>query len=211
MPQLDAQALSGVLQRLTPAELRQALQSKLVPLVDLPGLQLFAACGARASAAAQAAGLEIAASADAPTFIAAVRAAHGRRLLKEAVWGLAHRTPQYSASRRLTSWQALVLSASVLVVAGMLALLPGILGWMVASLIGGLFFLMVIALRVLCLLPPIRRRAVPKVQLSDADLPVYSVLVPLFRETSVLRQLLTALTSLDYPALGSKRTKNSPA
>ena len=47
----------------------------------------------------------------------------------------------------------------------------------------------------------------PKVQIYDMDLPVYSVLVPLFRETSVLGQLLTALTSLDYPALCIKRTK----
>ena len=36
--------------------------------------------------------------------------------------------------------------------------------------------------------------------LNDADLPVYSVLVPVFRETSVLTQLLRALSHLNYPA-----------
>lgn len=34
---------------------------------------------------------------------------------------------------------------------------------------------------------------------ADADLPVYTVLVPLYREARVLRQLLAALEALDYP------------
>ena len=33
----------------------------------------------------------------------------------------------------------------------------------------------------------------------DADLPTYSVLVPVFRETSVLGQLLRGLSCLNYP------------
>ena len=48
-------------------------------------------------------------------------------------------------------------------------------------------------------------RARPK-KLADSELPVYSVLVPLFRETSVLRQLVTALCQLDYPDLCSSLT-----
>jgi hypothetical protein len=35
--------------------------------------------------------------------------------------------------------------------------------------------------------------------LGDADLPVYSVLVPLYREPAIIPQLLTALLRLDYP------------
>ena len=34
---------------------------------------------------------------------------------------------------------------------------------------------------------------------GDADLPTYSVLVPVFRETSVLSQLLRGLSCLNYP------------
>lgn len=200
LPRLDADALAGALRRLTPDELQQSLQSKLVPLVTLPDLNLFAACSPRAFATAQSEGLEVAATADVSSFAAGVRAAHGGGLLRQAVWGLHGRTPHYSASRRLTPRQAAVMAMILVVAAGTLLALPGMLGWMLASSMAGLFFLSVIALRILCLLPPIRRQPGPKVDLTDHDLPVYSVLVPLFRETSVLGQLLTALTSLDYPS-----------
>jgi hypothetical protein len=66
--------------------------------------------------------------------------------------------------------------------------------------VGGLFFLSVVALRLLCLMPPVQRAAAPEPgRMSDAALPVYSVLVPLFRETSVLKQLMWALSRLRYP------------
>ena len=35
---------------------------------------------------------------------------------------------------------------------------------------------------------------------DDADLPVYTIVVPLYREAAVLPQLLGALSALDYPA-----------
>lgn len=200
LPRLDADALAGALRRLTPDELQQSLHCKLIPLVTLPGLRLFAACGPQALAEAQRQGLEIAATADKSSFAAAVRTAHGAGLLRQAVWGLHSRTPHYSASRRLTRWQAGVMAMILLIAAATLAVLPGMLGWMLASSVAGLFFLSVVALRILCLLPPIRRQPGPGVEVADAALPVYSVLVPLFRETSVLGQLLSALTSLDYPA-----------
>lgn len=40
---------------------------------------------------------------------------------------------------------------------------------------------------------------VPSLPLSDKRLPIYTILVPLYRETAVLDQLLTALLALDYP------------
>ena len=43
--------------------------------------------------------------------------------------------------------------------------------------------------------------------LQDAELAVYTVLVPLFREARALDQLIAALGQFDYPALASKRTK----
>ena len=44
----------------------------------------------------------------------------------------------------------------------------------------------------------------------DHDLPVYTLLVPLFREARVLPQLVRALDALDYPALCRKRNKHHP-
>ena len=60
------------------------------------------------------------------------------------------------------------------------------------SSLSGIFFLAVVALRVLCLLPAVKLQR-PPAALADQSLPVYSVLVPLFREASVLPQLLEAL------------------
>jgi cellulose synthase/poly-beta-1,6-N-acetylglucosamine synthase-like glycosyltransferase len=71
--------------------------------------------------------------------------------------------------------------------------------WPLASLASGLFFLSVVALRLLCLMPPLRRTPPPE-PIEERELPPYSVLVPLFRETAVLGQLVGALARLRYPA-----------
>jgi hypothetical protein len=42
--------------------------------------------------------------------------------------------------------------------------------------------------------------------IPDADLPIYTIIVALYREEAVVVQLLRALERLDYPALGSKLT-----
>src|SRR5690606_27861628 len=47
--------------------------------------------------------------------------------------------------------------------------------------------------------------------LSDAELPRYTVLVPLRDEAGMVPQLFAALGALDYPALCIKRTKHATA
>ncbi len=54
-----------------------------------------------------------------------------------------------------------------------------------------------VALRLTASLTPLS--AAPSVGLTEAELPVYSVLVPLFREAAVAQQLIEALCTLDYP------------
>lgn len=44
-----------------------------------------------------------------------------------------------------------------------------------------------------------RRRHVPKPALADSGLPTYSILVPLYRETEIIDQLIAALDQIDYP------------
>ncbi|MHA1547294.1 MAG: glycosyltransferase [Alphaproteobacteria bacterium] len=44
------------------------------------------------------------------------------------------------------------------------------------------------------------RRDKPFAPIADPDLPVYTVLVPMFREAGVVDQLTRALMALDYPA-----------
>ena len=196
---LDQSTLAAALRRLPIDELRPALQTKLVPLVNLADLQYFAACGPHALCLAKEHGLTVVAQASPADFLAAARQAQGRWLLAEATSGLARRLPMMSASRRLTDRQGAMLAAGVgLVILGVLHL-PLAASWFLASLAAALFFLSVIAVRLLCLLPPPVPPPPPAPRLADTDLPHYSVLVPLHRETSVLRQLLEALDRIDYP------------
>lgn len=199
LPRLDRQTLCDALRRLPPEELDVALRLKQVPLVNLPGLKLLAACGEPALDDAIARNLKVVAYAEAQDLIAAARAVHGSYLLAEATHGLARRRPEASASRRLTPRQtgwALVLLAIAVAAS---AVLPFSVSWAIVSTLSGLFFLSVVALRVLCLMAPLPSTIIRPDPIPDEALPFYSVLVPLFRETSVLRQLLGALSNLDYP------------
>lgn len=200
MPRLSARALADQLRRLPPEELQEALRSRILRAVSLPGLVLHAACGSEAVRRARALGLGIVAYAETADFLAAATAARGRLLLDDATHGLARRWPAFSARRRLRAGQALVLllCACLVVVAGLL--LPPALFVAVAAALSGLFFLAVVTLRLLCLLPPVPRPPPAMPRLTARELPVYSVLVPLFGETAVLDQLLAALGALRYPA-----------
>src|SRR5262245_42461225 len=63
----------------------------------------------------------------------------------------------------------------------------------------GIVLLRIAALRE-ALLPSGRHRATPEVAAhAEEDLPIYSVLVPLYREVRVLPGLVQALQELDYP------------
>jgi cellulose synthase/poly-beta-1,6-N-acetylglucosamine synthase-like glycosyltransferase len=201
LPRIDRETLCGMLRRLPQEDLDAALRSKLVPLVNLPGMVLHAACGPAALAEGQRRGLRIVGVADAHDLIAAARGVHGPFLLAEATFGLARRMPQYSARQRLTGAQAALGLAVAALIAVAILLLPGEDLWLFASFVSGLFFLSVVALRLLCLMPPLKRRRLPvRIVMKEEDLPAYSVLVPLFRETSVLGQLTGALMRLRYPA-----------
>lgn len=199
LPRLDRSALCDLLRRLPPDELDESLRSKLLRAVNLPDMVLFVACGPAALAEAEERGLSLAGFAEADDLLAAARAVHGDYLLREATFGLARRWPEYSARRRMSFPQAV---CCVLLLAGLAAaglLLPPHAFIPLLSAISGLFFLGVVAIRVLCLMPPVARRRPVIASLRNAELPAYSVLVPLFRETSVLRQLLNALARIDYP------------
>ncbi|MGH6629518.1 MAG: glycosyltransferase family 2 protein, partial [Burkholderiales bacterium] len=140
------------------------------------------------------------AEADIAAFHQALRRTHGPMLLRDATLRFAFDHPDKSATRRLTPFQIAGAAMLAAPIVASCILVPGPLLWASASLIGGMFFLAVIALRILCLLPPIPGPEVRARTLHDPGLPAYTVLVPLFRETSVLRQLLRALLDLDYPA-----------
>lgn len=200
LPRLDQPLLCDLLRRLPPEEFDLAMQTKVLCAGKLPGAEFYVACGGSAIATARGWGLPVAAYADAEDFRNAVHSMHGRFLMHRAAFGLMRRLPAYSASRPLTGKQAVAsLLLGAVLVSGALVL-PAHLTLAALSAAGGLFFLAVMALRLLSLLPSASRPAAPDPpELAAADLPVYSVLVPLFRETAVLPQLVRALTAMQYP------------
>jgi cellulose synthase/poly-beta-1,6-N-acetylglucosamine synthase-like glycosyltransferase len=132
--------------------------------------------------------------------IDSVTRSYGHALVGRAVAGLIKARPEWSAKAGLARWQiyAGVIAGGVFAGAACVAPREAL---MVLGLFLSLFFLLAILLRlaaVLSLAFPAAKRRKPGL-LSDADLPRYTVLVPLFKEAQVLPHLARALAELDYP------------
>jgi glycosyltransferase XagB len=136
-------------------------------------------------------------SADPRDLVDALQAVYGRDICGRAAGHLVHAVPEFSARWRVRPGQAAALSLLAAGFAVLWLYKPG-LAAIVTSLTFGTVFLAVCGIRLLGLTPagPLNRPP----SLSDEELPVYTVLVPLFRETRVLDQLVAALSRLDYPA-----------
>ena len=127
---------------------------------------------------------------------------HGRVLVRRAVAELMKAHPDWSAKTGLASWQVYFGAIISGLALGALAFAPRetlTLGSIALSV----FFLLAILLRfaaVVSLLAPAtgQKRALPRL-LSDAELPRYTVFVPLFKEVEILPHLAKALRNLDYP------------
>ncbi len=120
-----------------------------------------------------------------------------------AIEGLASRHPGMSARTRPALWQRIAVLCATLALAAALALAP--IGAMRAIMLAlAVLFVPVIALRLVaaCFLlvsdNDDARAAPPRV--PDHELPIYTLLVPLYREAHMLPPLIAALTRLDYPA-----------
>ncbi|MET0481819.1 MAG: glycosyltransferase [Aestuariivirgaceae bacterium] len=114
-------------------------------------------------------------------------------ILDSACFGLARTRPDFSAARRLTGAQVVMFGAAAIGLIAALFLWPPMI-----AVLASPAFLALATLRWACLfrwpLPAASRR-----RLSDAELPVYTVLAPLHREAAILRQLVRSLAALRYP------------
>ncbi len=124
----------------------------------------------------------------------------GREILAWAVYGLERHYPDLSARGKLTASQTAYLTAAMGGVLGAAAMAP----LPTLSLLGILLnmgFLPVIALRCAAFVHLLRLPAAQKCLPLHEDrfLPVYTILVPLFREAHMLPNIVTALMALDYP------------
>ena len=115
--------------------------------------------------------------------------------------GLHARFPDRSAKARLSLWQRLLLLWLLLAFVVALAL-HAQLALRALSLSLIFIFLPVIALRVFAAYDLLRRapskHAPPRI--PDAELPIYTILMPLYHEANMLASLTSVLARLDYPA-----------
>jgi glycosyltransferase XagB len=199
LPYLPRSLLPGLFARLSLADKEQVLRYKLLPVACLPHLTLYGAAGEAACLAAEEKGLHVVARILPGDFRAAIRGSLGRELLAKATDGLKRTQPALSAHRRLTG-QQLVWVVMIAVWGGVFAaLLRTEYFYALISLLCGIFFLSVIALKLFTILDENTAPTHKSRDIYDEELPVYSVLVPVFRETRVLDQLVAALSQLNYP------------
>lgn len=131
----------------------------------------------------------------------AVETQYRDKLSHDAVYALADAEPELSANRTLTRGQAqlfflfglIVVAAALMWPQTTLAILAG--GLAAAYLANILFRTMLVWLGAAEIFdaPP-----APAV-VADNDLPLYTILVPLYREANVLASLVAALGAIDYP------------
>jgi glycosyltransferase XagB len=128
---------------------------------------------------------------------------------KSADWAICsvdHAMPGLSARDGLARWQARALACAVLcTLAGALAAPTATL--LIVFALSSAFFLGVVVLRLAAVTTALVSvpRSEPE-QERETDLPVYTLLVPLYREASVVPRLLAALEGLDFPGRSSTQS-----
>ena len=133
---------------------------------------------------------------------AIVRMRRSAPLLLNASMALELQRPRLAARPGLSGGQLALASVLVFVAPILLLLAPGAL----EAILWGFFWLVfavAIGLRLTASLKPLTT-ARPTPRCDDRDLPIYSILVPMYHEASMATRLIAALRALDYPILGSK-------
>jgi glycosyltransferase XagB len=134
--------------------------------------------------------------------IDSVTQSYGPALVGRAVEGLMKEHPGWSAKTGLAAWQVHWSAIAGGLITGAFLVAPAMAAEISAFLLS-MFFLLAILLRlaaVLNLAFPEAEKQRPRL-LSDAELPRYTVFVPLFKEVEILPHLARALANLDYPGI----------
>ncbi len=127
---------------------------------------------------------------------------YGRVLCARATVKLARWAPEFSARMRMSRAQTLVLISGCALFASTAFFWPNAT-FTAANIVFSIWFSALIILRAAALVyAPFYEQAGHKnaACTMTADLPVYTILVPLYREAAVLEQLSKALKELHYPA-----------
>jgi cellulose synthase/poly-beta-1,6-N-acetylglucosamine synthase-like glycosyltransferase len=131
----------------------------------------------------------------------AVTEAFRADLIQRATAGLRTRRPEHSAATGLSGPQR---AAMILCLLAVLAV--SVVSWAFALsgvvLFANIVFLGAIGFKLVCVVAGIGTRIVvdaAPVPRTDRDLPLYTVLVPAYREANVIGDLIANLAALDYP------------
>jgi glycosyltransferase XagB len=131
---------------------------------------------------------------------AAVRRAGRHALSQHVSHGLSQRSPALSAEGKASRGQLLTIALVILLLSFFGTLEP-LATLVIAGLVLGPVFLVLATVRMAAVFEPDPSFSAPRrALLSDAALPVTTVLVPLYREAAIVTQLIAALVALDYPA-----------
>jgi glycosyltransferase XagB len=199
LPELPRRMLPDILRRLSPRERARALTGNTLAIAWLPQLVLHARIEDGLAKDRGPEESHVVARLPRVIFLDAVRRVLGARLQLEATEGLRRLWPEFSAARRLVPAQAWVGLCCGLVLLALALIVPAPALTLCIAILFNLFFLLTLSLKLVWLTSEGQRPARNLRPLKDEQLPVYTVLVPLFRETRVLNQLLRALSDLDYP------------
>jgi len=125
-----------------------------------------------------------------------VRAVSANELADEAVLGLARRRPDFSAigrGCRETTWFTCLFAVSLLAAA---FFAPDRLRLAIECFLAFFFITWTLLRFSSCLFA---KQAARELDIPDERLPVYTIIVPLYREAPVVASLIAALRALDYP------------
>lgn len=124
--------------------------------------------------------------------------------MQETIWSLFYRSPQESAYRNLTVPQIITLVTFVGLLALSLISNAYLTLLILNSVIAVVYFVVSvfrfwIAVRGASSNTEVAVTSEEVAEINEADLPVYTILVPVFMEKAVLPRLLQSLENLDYP------------
>ncbi len=125
--------------------------------------------------------------------------------INESIWGLFYRNPEECANVPFTTPQIITMAiiAVLLIISVVLAPYPTLLGLNIAA---ALIYLGISVFRFSIALSGAARQDLISISpediqgLDESQLPIYTILIPVFREKEVLPVLLRSLSELDYPA-----------
>ncbi len=132
------------------------------------------------------------------------RAIFNESYINESIWGLFYRSPEECANKTFTTPQIITMAFLALLLIGSLALAP-YPTLLIINLLAMVIYLGISLFRFSIALSGSAQHGLISINeedlasLDESQLPVYTILIPVFMEKEVLPVLLRSLSELDYP------------